>query len=143
VSAQIENRKSKINNPLSGWVLFVLLAGLLLCLGLAPEEGLILWSVVAFGLPPKFLHVVAGVLVALVLAWQLGSRKVWKGIVGIGLAVAAGGAGELAQKFLTASRTARFEDAVVTGLGACAAAVPYLLALVARWCESEDAAGQG
>ena len=129
--------------PLSGWVLFILLAGLMLCLGLAPEDGLIMWSVQAFGFSPKFLHVLCGLLVAMVLAWQMGSRKLWKGLVGIGLAIAAGGAGELAQKFFSDQRTARWGDVIVTGLGCLAAAVPYLLALGARGCEAEDALGLG
>ena len=113
----------------------------MLCLGLAPEDGLILWSVKAFGFNPKFLHVMCGLLVALVLAWQMGSRKLWKGLVGIGLAIAAGGAGELAQYFFTTTRNARWGDVVVTGLGCLAAAVPYLLALGARGCEGETATG--
>jgi len=113
--------------------------GLMLCLALAPEEGLLLWSTQAFGFGPKSLHVFCGALVALTLAWLLGSRKVWKGLLGIALAVAAGGAGEMAQLVLTAGRNARVSDFLITALGCASAAVPYLLAMGARLCESEEA----
>jgi hypothetical protein len=66
----------------------------------------------------------------------MGSGRVWTGILGIALAIAAGGGAELAQ-LLTATRTARFGDFLLTSSGCLAACVPYLLAMGARLCEED------
>jgi hypothetical protein len=121
---------------LSGWVLVGLSSTLVLFLALSPDEGLAGWSGKSLGLGPTFLHVSCGFLVALVFAWQTGCRRVWKGLLGIAVAIAAGGAGELSQ-LLTTTRHARFTDFLLTSSGCLAAAVPYLLARGARMCEED------
>jgi hypothetical protein len=103
-------------HPWSGWVFLALLTALMFLLALAPAVGLLEWACDAYGMRDDFLHVVCGMLFTAVLAWQLGSRKIWKGLVGVGLAVAAGGAGELAQYFLTATRNAEWGDFLLRGL---------------------------
>jgi hypothetical protein len=126
--------KTRNTLVLSGWVLAGLAGLLILFLALAPDEGLARWSGEAVSLGPTFLHVTSGFLAALVLAWLTGCRKVWKGLVGIALAIAAGGAGELSQ-LLTTTRHARLGDFLLTSAGCLAAVAPYLLAIGARMCE--------
>jgi hypothetical protein len=108
--------------------------GLFLCLGVATEEGLAGWAAGAFGLKFVFLHMSCGFLAALAMAWRMGSRKMWKGLLGVAIAIAAGGVGEACQHF-TLTRGGRFSHFLLTAAGCCVAVVPYLLALGARMCE--------
>lgn len=107
-------------------------------MGIAVRPGLAQWSARVFGLGDSFLHVVMGFLLGLLLAWLLGAKRWWLGLVGIALAGLAGGPGEALQ-YLLATRVAEFRDWLYHGLGSVSAAVPYLLCLAARWCESADA----
>jgi hypothetical protein len=114
----------------------------LLLLGLGRGSGLAYWSAGAYGLGEGLLHGVAGLVLAMTLAWALGARRVWLGVAGVGLAIAAGGAGEWAQGIIT-DRRAELADWLAHALGGGVAAAAYLLAVGARWCESADAAPRG
>jgi hypothetical protein len=114
----------------------------LLLLGLGRGSGLAYWSAGAYGLGEGFLHGVAGLVLAMTLAWALGSRRAWLGVAGVALAIAAGGAGEWVQGIIT-DRRAELADWLAHALGGGVAAAVYLLAVGARWCESADAAPRG
>ena len=74
----------------------------------------------------------------MLLAWQMGTRRVWLGLLGILLAALMGGPAELAQ-YLASNRTAEFRDWVHHVMGSAAAIAPYLLCVMTRWSESTDA----
>jgi hypothetical protein len=121
----------------SGWALVGALGAVMLLLALAPDVGLLEWSCTRAGLHDDFLHVVCGLLFASILAWQVGRDRLRRGLVGVGLAAAAGGAGELLQA-LASTRNADWRDLVLHSAGCAAGAVPYLLALGARMCEEHS-----
>jgi hypothetical protein len=120
-----------------GEVLMVLVVGLVLLLGVSRRDGLVDWSVRSFGGGDQTLHVVVGFLLSMVLAWLMGSRRVWLGLAGIVLSVLAGGAGELVQG-LASRRSMDVGDALWHAVGSAGAILPYLLAMGSRWCESPD-----
>lgn len=111
---------------------------MLVMLGLARADGLPTWSLKVFGGDKNLLHVAAGFLLAMTLAWLLGARRTWAGLGGVLLAAAIGGGGELVQKLLTPWRVAELSDLLLHLSGCGAAAVLYLIAMGARWCESPD-----
>ncbi|MFP3936995.1 MAG: hypothetical protein ACLFVW_01545 [Phycisphaerae bacterium] len=145
-----------------GWVLAVLL-GLMLMLGLSQSSGLVGWSAAALGGSDRTLHAVTGFLLALVLVWLMGARSVWWGVVGVLLAMVAGGVGEVLQSFVpqrgappetwlaviagSAGEDGRklvanqLDDVVFHALGSAAVLILYLPAMGAKWCESADVDG--
>jgi len=111
---------------------------IMLLLGLVPRPGLFSWVLGRFGRSDTILHVGLGFLTAMLVAWQMGARRIWLGLVGILLAALLGGPAELAQ-YLASSRTAELRDWLHHGMGSAAAIGPYLLCMMARWSESRDA----
>ncbi len=149
----------------SGVWLAVVMVALMLLLGLVPNPGLVSWSASALGGSSATLHLIVGFLLSLVLVWTLGVRSVKLGLLGVVLAVFAGGLGELLQSFApgrgtpidvwlavlggeaTAGQRAmvasELNDWFMHSLGAVMVVVPYLLAMGSRWCESPDAPPRG
>ena len=122
----------------------ILLGALIVTLmlqGLARRGGLLSWGVAAYGLGDWLLHLVAGFTLAMTLSWYVGARSAWLGILGIVLAVAGGGAGELVQGLMP-NRDAQLGDWIAHAVGAAAAIPLYLLSIGSRWCESPDARGK-
>ena len=117
---------------LGGWALFTLLLVMLMLLGLAAQPGLLVWSRVALQMNDHMLHIMAGLLIALALGWWLGARRWWLGLVGLLLAAAAGGAGELAQWAFT-ERTADLTDFYSHLDGTAIGSAAFILSLLCRW----------
>jgi len=120
-----------------GAIVLVVLVVLMVVLGLAREHGLLGWAVRAYRLGDNALHAVTGFLLAMVLVWLVGATRLWRGLAAIAFAALLGGAGEVAQWALS-QRTAEYSDWLAHACGALAAAVPYLLLMGARGCESPD-----
>ncbi len=118
--------------------MLVPMGGLMLLLGLARRDGLVLWAAEAWGAGGGALHLVTGFVLALALGWACGTRRVWLGLVGIAAAAAAGAAGELAQA-VASDRSVQLADWLAHAAGAAVAVPLYLLAVGARWCESPEA----
>ena len=118
-----------------GLLLLAGLAALLIAMGLGRNPGLAHWSAMAFGADENFLHAPAGFLLAMTLAWLMGARNVWLGLLGIVLAAAAGGAGEGLQ-YLASPRGAEMHDWAYHAAGSVIAIVPYLLCMGSRLYES-------
>jgi len=122
----------------SGATLLAAILLLTVLLGISRTSGLVTWSTRAFGLGDKFRHGVIGFLLAEILAWLIGARRVWLGLAGIAIAAAAGGLGEMVQGMLRSGRSAEFADWIAHALGSAAAILPYLLCMGSRACESPD-----
>ncbi len=119
----------------------LLLAGLVaisIAMGLVRNPGLAHWSAIEFGTSENFLHAPVGFFLAMTLAWLMGARNVWLGLLGILLAGAAGGAGEALQHFAS-PRGMEMHDWAYHAVGSAAAIVPYLLCMGSRLYESPDA----
>jgi len=120
-----------------GAILVVVVGSLLVLLGLASRSGLVAWSAASLGGGNPFLHGMSGFVVTLMLTWWLGARKAVWGVVGIALSVALGGAGELAQVWLS-SRGGEWKDWGLHVLGCLPAAILYALCRHAALCELPD-----
>ncbi len=124
----------------SGGVLLVVVVALALVVGVAKDRGLVNWAMSTVVHGPRvdtWMHVAMGLTLTMTLAWLMGARKSWLGLVGIAIAAAAGGLGELVQ---WAFHKPMDGGDWVAHLFGCAAAIgPYLLCVGARWCESPDA----
>jgi hypothetical protein len=107
-------------------------------IGLSRSQGLPFWSAMALSGDKNFLHGPAGFLLAMMVAWLMGARNVWLGLVGIAAVAAAGGAAEWLQSTLVSWRGSETQDWVYHAVGAAAAMLPYLLAVGSRLCESPD-----
>ena len=125
--------------PRTGAVLLGLVVAVIGLMGLASGGGLVRWSTKAFGAGDKLLHGMAGFFLAMVLAWFLGARKLYLGVIGIVLSILAGGGGELLQGIITSRRAVEMEDWLAHAIGSAVAILPYLLCMGSRWCESPDA----
>lgn len=121
-----------------GIVLLVPILALMLAMGMAWSSGLVVWMVKSFGWGDKMLHGVSGMLLAAVLAWLLGSRCWWRGLLAIVAAALAGGAGELAQRVVASWRGADLADWGAHAAGSALVVIPYLLCMGSRLCESAD-----
>jgi hypothetical protein len=122
----------------SGLLLLVGVGTMLALLGVAPGPGLFDWSLGHFSKNDTVLHFAIGLLAAMLLAWQLGARRIWLGLVGIVLAASVGGVGEAVQ-MLASERSADLRDWLCHAAGSACAVGPYVLCMMARWCESPDA----
>ncbi len=125
-----------------GLLMLAAIGAMMLMLGLAPNTGLFTWSLGHFGQSDTILHVAMGFLTAMLLAWQMGTRRIWLGLVGIALAALLGGPAEVVQ-YLASDRSAELRDWLHHAMGSAAAAGPYLLCMLARWSESADARPAG
>ena len=124
----------------SGLLLLAAIGAMLVLLGLAPSTGLFTWSLGHFGKSDTVIHIAIGFLAAMLLAWQMGTRRIWLGLAGIGIGAMLGGPAELMQ-LLFSERSAELRDWLHHAMGAGCAVVPYLLCMFSRWCESPDARG--
>jgi hypothetical protein len=116
-------------------VLFVMvLMVYFLLMGILRSQGLAVWSMSAFGSDDRFLHLFGGFMMSSILAWWIGSRRLWLGLGAIGLAVAAGAGGEWVQGRFT-SRSNEWQDFTYHSLGCAISVLPYLLCMGARLCE--------
>lgn len=125
-----------------GAMLVVPVVVLMLMLGVARNPGLAIWSAAAFGLGDKFLHGVTGLVLAASMAWLIGSRRWWLGLIAIAISALAGGAGELIQLVATSWRDAELSDWAAHAVGSSIAVVPYLLCMGSRLCESADVSAE-
>jgi hypothetical protein len=117
--------------------LLVCMVALMLLLALARKEGLVYWAAGSLGTGEHLLHALVGFLLAMALAWLLGARRTWLGLLAVAIAILAGGVGELAQ--LHASlRTAELADWLSHTAGCAAALALFGLCAACRWCESPD-----
>jgi len=124
--------------PRHGAMLMVPVLTLMLLLGAAKSGGLIAWVSDALAWGDKVLHVVVGAVLAAVSAWLFGSKRWWAGLLAIAAAALLGGPGELVQE-ASAWRTADLADWAAHAIGSALVAIPYLLCIGARLCESPDA----
>lgn len=122
----------------NGWWVFAWLSGLLLMVGLAVNNGLLGWIMRELTLSDKTVHFLLAIPATAVLAWLIGSRSVWWGLVGILLGASLGVAGEGLQ-MLFSHRGVEKADAIAHALGSAVVVLPYLLCMSARWSESPDA----
>ena len=100
--------------------------------------GLVFWVARAHGMDDTHMHAMAGFWLALSLVWLVGRRYWWAGLLGIGFAAGAGGAGEVLQIILS-RRSAQVMDWQAHAVGCGIVVLPYMLAMGSRWCESPDA----
>jgi len=119
------------------WMLTAI-GAMMILLGLVPQPGLFSWVLGRFGRSDTILHVGMGFLTAILVAWQMGTRRVWLGLDGILLAALLGGPAEFAQ-YVASNRTAELRDWLHHIIGAAGAVGPYLLCMMARRSESADA----
>ncbi len=129
----------KLTKPRSGTLLLAVVVGLVGVVSVARNRGLITWSTEALvrsQLADKWMHMVLGFMLTMLLAWLFGARRVWLGLVGIVIAAAMGGMGEVLQFVFRKPMDMR--DWMAHLMGSAAAVTPYLLCMAARWCESAD-----
>jgi len=128
----------------AGIIVVLAIAVLAVELGMVWRMGLAEWCTAGFGVANAdlFLHGAVGFLLAMSLAWVGGVRSWWLGAIGVAVAAAAGGLGELLQ-LATKHRTACMSDWTCHALGAAAAGVLYLLYLGSRWCEPPPGEREG
>ena len=122
--------------------MMAVLVAVVILLGLARSEGLVLWATSSFWPgegADKLLHGCVGMILAMVTAWLMGSRRLWWGLLGIALAAAAGGLGELLQYVAGTGRGVEYADWTAHAMGSALAVVPYVLCIGARLCESAEA----
>ncbi len=127
------------NTPtVSGVAFLVVLLALAALMAVAARPGLETCGASAItrsAQADKWLHGVAGMVLALALAWLMGARQFWLGLVGIGIAALAGGQGELAQK-LFSSRNVDMEDWLAHLIGVAVATGLYVLCVASHACEA-------
>ena len=121
-----------------GMVLVASLAAVMFVLGLAPVAGVAAWSSVAFDLPDPFLHVTVGFFLVMALVWLMGKGRTWRRFLAVAIAIAAGGAAELAQQFAS-RRGGEWSDWFWHCVGCAGGTAIYLLAAGAKGCEHPDA----
>lgn len=122
----------------NGLFLLVPMVTLLMVLGLFNGDTLVAWISKVFGGDDVALHALTGLLLAMVLAWLFGRGRIIGGLACIAVAVAIGGAGELAQKY-GSTRGGQWHDFYAHTAGCVVAIFVYVLAAGSRWCESGDA----
>jgi len=123
----------------SGILMLLVVVALAAAVGAARNRGLIHWAMHAVVGGPrvdKWMHLALGAVLTMTLAWVMGTRRAWLGLVGIALAAAAGGLGELMQFALQGTKD--MEDWIAHLFGCALATGPYLLCIGARWCESPE-----
>ena len=124
----------------SGSLMIVPMLLLMVLLGVTRQEGIVKRAAVSFGLGADFLHYIVGAVLAGTLAWLLGCRNLWFGLLAIALSALAGGAGELLQMVMTSWRLPDLGDWALHALGCVTMVPPYLLAMGSRWSESPQVA---
>jgi hypothetical protein len=121
-----------------GVSLLVVMVCMVILLGLARQEGLLGWAVLEMGGGDEIMHAGVSFLAGLVLAWHMGIKKYWMGLVGIAIIAVAGGLGEVAQK-IASTRQMEFKDWFFDCVGCGVAILVYLPAIACNLCESADA----
>ncbi len=122
----------------SGLGILLAVVVMLMMLALLRRGGLPISIVSDMGGDDRVLHFVAGFLLAMVVGWMLGAKRLWLGLVGIAAAVAAGAVGEWVQG-ASGFRSVQLSDFLAHMLGSLAALPIYLLCIGSRLCESADA----
>lgn len=123
----------------SGVVLLVVMVALGVVVGVANNRGLISWAMTATlqsGRVDKWMHIAMGMTLTMMLAWLMGARRAWLGLVGILLATTVGGLGELMQRVF--GKPTDYQDVIAHLIGCGLGALPFLFCIGARWCESAD-----
>ena len=126
----------------SGVTILTIMIATMMLMGVAKATGLVLWSTESLWTGEgcdKLLHAIFGMMLAMMMAWLMGSRKLIWGLAGISIACLAGGAGEIIQYITTTGRSLEWTDWGAHAAGCLAATVPYVLCIGARQCESSDA----
>jgi len=138
--------------PRPGITVLVSLVAITTLMGVARHDGLVIWAASSVWPGPggdKLLHAVFGLMLAMTLAWLMGSRNLWWGLAAIVLAALVGGAGEMIQSVTSSGRFVEWDDWIAHAAGSVIAVIPYLLCVGARLGESpdarppEDLAGEG
>ncbi|MBT3199068.1 MAG: hypothetical protein HN350_04040 [Phycisphaerales bacterium] len=125
-----------------GITILTILAATMMLMGVARATGLVVWSTGSLWTgegSDKLLHVIFGLMMAMMMAWLMGSKKLIWGLAGISLACLVGGAGEIIQYVTSTGRSLEWTDWGAHASGCLAATVPYILCIGARQCESSDA----
>ncbi|MCE5276998.1 MAG: hypothetical protein ABFD92_19965 [Planctomycetaceae bacterium] len=127
----------RAGRSLPGALVMLGLCAVLLAMGLVRDPGLLgqIWQ--SFGLHPNLLHAPTGFFVALCVAWQVGSRRIWMGLLGVAAVAAVGWGGEMLQAEFSTRRYAEVQDWYLHVAGCVLALIPYLLAMGSRLCELE------
>ncbi|NBB95193.1 MAG: hypothetical protein GVY16_05575 [Planctomycetes bacterium] len=119
--------------PRGGWWMAAAVLAIMVALDVASDPGLLTRASKAIGLSDKGMHAVAGFMLAVVLAWWLGSWRWWAGLAMLVVAGLAGEAGEFVQNYTDRSVDPADVWAHVTGV--VIAGGIYLLCIMARWAE--------
>jgi hypothetical protein len=131
---------SMLDSPVrrsGGWAMVIVAMALLLLMGLVSDVGLAMLATTAMSGDDKTLHVLTGLLMGTMLVWLVGRRRVLRGLAAIAVAIAFGGAGELAQQYFS-PRGGHWDDFFAHTAGSAVACVAYLLCIFSRWSESSD-----
>jgi len=142
LAAEAAGRASR---PRPGVTVLVALISLMVLMGVARSNGLLVWAVNSIcpgDSVDKLLHGIFGMILSMTLAWLMGSRKLLWGLAAIVLASLAGGVGEIVQYLTSTGRSFEWSDWGFHVAGCTAAAAAYLLCIGARQCESTDTTGQ-
>lgn len=122
-----------------GIYLLAVMAAVMLAMALANDSGSPLRMALLWGLDDKWLHGMAGFLLAMGLAWWAGAWRWWAGLIALAIAALAGFGGEAAQRMYT-SRNFEQLDAWAHVKGASIATALYLLCLAARFSYKSNTA---
>ncbi len=123
--------------PRGAWIMATVVLVTMLAVNVASDPGLLMRATVGVGISDKSMHLMAGFVLAMVLAWWLGSWRWWAGLAMLAVAGLAGPAGEYIQKIYT-DRSVDELDAWSHIKGVALAAGLYLVCVVARWSEVSD-----
>ncbi|MBT3278248.1 MAG: hypothetical protein HN370_02625 [Phycisphaerales bacterium] len=114
-----------------GWILPAAACTLVFFTAISGDSGLMINAGIVYGLGDKPGHLFVGFVISLLMAWLASRKRGWLGLVALGVAALAGGAGELAQKFFS-SRGVDLADWIAHLWGSAAALLVFGLSLVAR-----------
>ena len=122
----------------SGLLVLLVFWAALMLVGLGSGHNVVVWGAAAFRNDDGFLHFVAGLLMAMSLAWFAGARWIVLGLLAAGVSVLLGAIGELGQLVLS-NRNAQWNDFLTHAMGSVIGGAAYLLAGLSKWAESRDA----
>ncbi|MCD4824813.1 MAG: VanZ family protein [Phycisphaerae bacterium] len=117
-----------------GWIILIAIVAIMVIINISERTGMVGWMATSHHMNDKAIHRAAGFILGVVLAWWLGSRRWWAGLLGLLLAVIAGGMGEFVQK-LFSNRGVELADWKMHCCGVGAAAILYLLLVGYRYLQ--------
>jgi hypothetical protein len=123
--------------PRGAWIMAGVVLVTMLAINVASDPGLLMRASLGVGISDKSMHLMAGFVLAMVLAWWLGSWRWWAGLGMLVVAGLAGPAGEYIQKIYT-DRSVDELDAWSHIKGVALAAGLYLICVAARWSEVSE-----